>query len=288
MSLHKQSQKSLRRQSVGFTLIELLVVIAIIAVLIALLLPAVQQAREAARRSQCKNNLKQIGLGIHNYHDAHQSFPPGEIHGNTSGTLYAFAWDHHIGNWACLIFPFIDQQAAYNQLDFNVNPQYGGNNQMLLRNVIPVFHCPSDPFTGLTENWGAGNARIMHYFAVSNDVENHNGHPLNGIFYNDSDVGFHNITDGTSNTAMIAEVWGRTTLNNNPPFSRSWHVHNAVYFDATPNVDRTDPWHVNSFHVGGAHILLADGAVRFVSENIDFGLFQSLSTKGSGEIIGEF
>lgn len=272
----------------GFTLIELLVVIAIIAILIALLLPAVQQAREAARRSTCKNNLKQLGLALHNYHDVHSVFPPGEVHGLTGGILHGLGWDKQIGNWACLIFPYIDQAPAYEKLDFEVNPQYGGGNQTILRQRFSVFLCPSDPYDGFTENWGTGNARIMHYFAVSNRTEDHNGHPLSGVFYNDSNVRFGHVTDGTSNTSLLAEVWGRISVNNSPPGSRSWHVHNAVYFDSTPNSNRTDPWHVNSFHTGGAHILMGDGAVRFVSENVDFNTFQNLSTKAGGEVTSSF
>ncbi len=279
-----RSSHSRRLAARGFTLIELLVVIAIIAVLIALLLPAVQQAREAARRSQCQNNLKQMGLAISNYHDVHKLFPPGEIHGNSSGTPHAFAWDHHIGNWTCVIFPFLDQTPAYDQLDFETwgaGAQYTVNNQRLLRERFSVLLCPSDPHDGFTSNWGPGNARIMHYFAVSNDVENHNGHPLKGIFYNDSNVSYGGVKDGASNTAMIAEVWGRNETNTD---SRSWHVHNAVYFDATPNSDRTDPWHVNSFHSSGAYVLLADGSVHFISDYIDFAIFQAMSTKAALDI----
>ena len=272
----------------GFTLIELLVVIAIIAVLIALLLPAVQQARESARRTQCKNHLKQLGLAAHNYHDTHSAFPPGEVHGMTGGTIHAYGWDKQIGNWTPLLFPYLDQTTAYRSLDFEINPQYGGNNQAILRKLFPALLCPSDPFTEFTENWGAGNARIMHYFGVSNVVENHNGYPLSGVFYNDSWVNLGDVSDGTTNTAMIAEVWGRTTPDNNPSSSRSWHVHNAVYFDSTPNVNRTNPWHVNSFHTGGAHILMCDGSVKFASDSVDFKTFQALASKAGGEKIGEF
>lgn len=272
------------RRARGFTLIELIVVIAVIAVLVALLLPSVQQARETARRSQCINNLKQFGLAFNSYHDVHNVFPPGEIHGDSSGIVHAEAWGHHIGNWACFLFPYLDLATVYNQLDFEANPQYTPTNRRMLQLRIAVHLCPSDPFDGLTEPWGGGNARIMHYFAVSHSSEiEHNTHPMNGIFYNDSKVGFRLVRDGTSNTAMLAEVWGRTTVHNTASFSRSWHVHNAVYFDATPNVDRTDPWHVNSFHTGGAHILLADGSVRFISDSIDFTTFQNASTKDGRE-----
>src|SRR5579871_6659577 len=125
----------------GFTLIELLVVIAIIAVLMALLLPAVQQAREAARRSQCKNNLKQVGLALHNYHEIANMLPPGWV-GITAG-----APDIHGLNgwgWASKILPLLDQSTAYNQINFSVDVSNAANNAMRLT-TFPVFRCPSDP-----------------------------------------------------------------------------------------------------------------------------------------------
>src|SRR5213080_4240479 len=115
--------RQLRRT--GFTLIELLVVIAIIAVLIALLLPAVQQAREAARRSQCKNNLKQLGIALHNYHDTHRTFPPEKVMQQLTNSLLECeaptnSWDRVPGNWEILLLPYLDQGPAYNQINFNV------------------------------------------------------------------------------------------------------------------------------------------------------------------------
>ena len=119
----------------GFTLIELLVVIAIIAILVALLLPAVQQAREAARRTQCKNNLKQIGIALHSYHDVYKTFPPAYIPDEDGKPMHS---------WRVLILPFIEQQALYEQYDFN-EPWDGPNNSQLANVVISVYQCPSSP-----------------------------------------------------------------------------------------------------------------------------------------------
>ena len=125
------SRKSLR----AFTLVELLVVIAIIAILIALLLPAVQAAREAARRMQCGNNLKQIGVAMHNYHDAHGALPYGasEIQNNKPG-----------GSWGAFILPYLEQQPAYEQFDFTI-PMLHANNAEAVKTVVPVYLCPTDP-----------------------------------------------------------------------------------------------------------------------------------------------
>lgn len=135
----------------GFTLIELLVVIAIIAILIALLLPAVQQAREAARRSQCRNNLKQIGLALHNYHDNYNAFPPGALAMNvTTGVAYklgdAEPSRSNVGGgwgWSTFILPFIDQAPLYSSLNPNGN-NFPLNPTALTRTILPVYICPSE------------------------------------------------------------------------------------------------------------------------------------------------
>ena len=133
-----------RRTRRGFTLIELLVVIAIIAILIALLLPAVQQAREAARRTQCKNNLKQLGLALHNYHDVHRCFPFG--HEGTTKSFSAFS----------MLLPYLEQANVYNQIDFNV-PISHANNAGPLLIELPALRCPSDMANALPSIGGATN-----------------------------------------------------------------------------------------------------------------------------------
>lgn len=296
------------RKRRGFTLIELLVVIAIIGILIALLLPAVQQAREAARRTQCKNNLKNIGLALHNYHDIYRTLPPGEVHGVQNVKAPHCDWNAAIGCWGTAILPQLELGNVYNQIDFEVRPQYNANaNVAVMQGKIPVYQCPSDPFDGLYAGWDDTNlgsipgnaARAMHYFAVSGSTQTPNtswagvastiGHcrPNNGAFYNDSSTRFGSITDGMSNTAIICEVWGRVE-DSSPLDGRGLNLHAYAYLDRAPNSDRSAPWYPNSFHTGGIQIVLADGAVRFVSNSIHLPTLNALATIRGGEVIGEF
>jgi prepilin-type N-terminal cleavage/methylation domain-containing protein len=211
----------------GFTLIELLVVIAIIAILIALLLPAVQQAREAARRTQCKNNLKQIGIALHNYHDVAGVFPPGflDIHvGNTERTSGGWAWSAYL-------LPYLEQANLYSGFDFNTTPYAlttpGGlpvKNQALVATVLPVYSCPSDTKKETVSNnpgaaaAGAGVAAVAQtsYQGVLGAFD---GSPCdisgssiivdprnNGLLTVNSSRRFRDITDGTSNIIVVGEV----------------------------------------------------------------------------------
>ncbi|HWL07924.1 MAG TPA: DUF1559 domain-containing protein [Planctomicrobium sp.] len=200
----------------GFTLIELLVVIAIIAILVALLLPAVQQAREAARRSQCKNNLKQIGLALHNHHEAYSAFPVGANN----------------ANWRAFILPGIDQAAAYNQIDFKKT--FNGNNASSLQTILqtvfpPVFLCPSSPFPALGDSasmsLSAGGMMIPHYVGVAGATPDPAGRDSsvctgtnavqggtfceNGAFKLYAGVKLRDFTDGSSNVLMITEQSGQ-------------------------------------------------------------------------------
>ncbi|MBN2024035.1 MAG: DUF1559 domain-containing protein [Pirellulales bacterium] len=313
----------------GFTLVELLVVIAIIGVLIALLLPAVQAAREAARRLHCANNLKQMGVAMNTYHSAHQTFPSGEVHGSIGDRNYRAEgyfvvptttgiggltikanhcyWEGKIGMWCNLIFPFMDELADYQLLDFEACPQYSAaNNVKIMQKKYHWLLCPSDPFQGLTGNWSNGRARIIHYYAVAGNEEfgtlahkdgavtysnSHGRHcnATNGIFYNDSNTSIDEITDGTANTAMICETWARTEKD--PPGdytnsnSRGMNLHSYVYFEYTPNSDHTYyPWRANSFHSGGVNCVFADASVHFLPDAIDYNVWSALGSINGGEL----
>jgi len=209
------------RSRKGFTLIELLVVIAIIAVLIGLLLPAVQQAREVARRTQCMNNLKQLGIALHNYHDALRTFPPNLTPG---GTAYNYAK----GGWGVLshLNPYLEQTNVYNLMDLTL-PTYvnqgggvyvfaGGdaNTQKAVQTVVPLFLCPSDIGKPVDGGYGLTTMGPTNYCAnqgsgidTLNGDPAQNGSPLNadGVFFADSRVRISDIADGTSNTVAFSE-----------------------------------------------------------------------------------
>jgi prepilin-type N-terminal cleavage/methylation domain-containing protein/prepilin-type processing-associated H-X9-DG protein len=319
---HELRRAAARCRPTGFTLVELLVVIAIIAILVSLLFPAVQGARESGRRIKCRNNLKQMGLALRSYTSVHKLFPPTEIHGGTwmpnyrnpyrnygGGTYQHCDWQGQIGMWCNLIFPFVEQQAAYDKLDFEAIPQYSSPDNLEVQQMkFDLFLCPSDPYDGLTTNWGGRKARIMHYYAVQGTTEgtrdiHHDqtadphwyGHcnRHDGIFYNDSATKIGNIRDGLSNTAMLCEVWGRSyedhvTIPGDPrgnESSRGMNLHSSVYFGYTPNSNRQSPWRANSFHRGGVHMVFADGSVHFISDIIDRANFQALATIAGGEVI---
>ncbi|MFG0334575.1 MAG: DUF1559 domain-containing protein [Maioricimonas sp. JB049] len=219
--------------SPGFTLIELLVVIAIIAVLVALLLPAVQQAREAARRSQCKNNLKQIGLALHNYHDAFETLPPGYVdQGDVLTRAGRGNW-----TWSAMLLPFLDQTPLYRILDVGDTTLSTAlmepDARDAMRRQIPVFVCPSDPGPELNDADGsmfswperairdeAGDERLLARCSyVASNSSRHlgrdEGSPIdpesagtpaaNGAFWKNSRVNFRTITDGSSNVLLIGE-----------------------------------------------------------------------------------
>jgi prepilin-type N-terminal cleavage/methylation domain len=213
----------------GFTLIELLVVIAIIAVLIALLLPAVQQAREAARRSQCKNNLKQIGLALHNYHDTYQSLPFGSVFfrlnaneqiGTNPG---GGAVNHGHWSWSSMILPYADQAALFQTLEVGKRSPAQANNiagkEGLLRTPLSLFRCPSDPGAELCDsdrrvNLSAVSSTLntatseiaRSNYAANNGHRDMGGGVLNsGVFERDHIRRFRDVTDGLSNTIAVGE-----------------------------------------------------------------------------------
>ncbi|MBL4884717.1 MAG: DUF1559 domain-containing protein [Planctomycetaceae bacterium] len=223
-------QKSTQRK--GFTLIELLVVIAIIAILVALLLPAVQQAREAARRSSCKNNLKQIGLALHNYHDVHTIFPPTQVFtyfptpGSTAGGI---ARNH---SWISMILPMLEQAPLYDRINFSApmwnlsTSQYQllPNNTAIVAQNITTLQCPSDP--GFNSNTGLshGVAHTNYAGATGWDWWYRANHPVSGVFQNGGATRIRDITKGTSTTIMVGEV---STQSFQPKPGIAGHVRNG-------------------------------------------------------------
>ena len=288
----------------AFTLVELLVVIAIIGILIALLLPAVQAAREAARRSQCSNNLKQIGLALHNYHDTFQSLPSGVITptgdsawtgvcDSSTATADIEAW-----GWGALILPFVEQGPLHDAAGIG----NGGLLQSQLsttapigaaRQVINVYRCPSDggsTDTGEVQSRGSTflNAAFSNYGAINSHRSGSVGLSTGvttGTFWRDSRIRFADILDGLSNTAAVSE--SATQLNGVRTGPKNWAGCKRVCDgNCVDHLFLTGRWPINdtitgatsdqlaeapsSHHPGGVQLLLHDGSVRFVSETIDF------------------
>lgn len=297
--MFRMTLKTNRLQS-GFTLVELLVVIAIIGILVGLLLPAVQAAREAARRMQCSNNLKQLGLALHNYHDTYRVFPGATV--RTSGTP-GQGQGRHAWAWGASILPYIEQTNLYNRLGVT----QGTFHDRLLADRVNVmdamsrplqsFICPSDTgyqasgqshvdrkwhtgvFTAATQFWPATSS----YYASSGHIQS--GNNGTGVLPLKLNIRIGGITDGTSNTFLIGEreskyctggSWVGTRLDG----ANSWDGDQAVYGYSRPQINMSTKI-VNyrqangcgsgfgSLHTGGCQFALADGSVRFVSESIN-------------------
>ena len=317
------------KRKTGFTLVELLVVIAIIGILIALLLPAVQATREAARRMQCSNNLKQIGLGMINYEAAHGVFPFG-CGGLVSQPDYAQA-----GTWAAFILPQLEQQNAYDQFDFSKHVTDPAN-QTAVSTVIDIFICPTDP--GGREPLGKATppqphnnpANCMRIWYTVSMGPTHDGTSLtNGCPYcpdvtpsstnyccqgynygswgapdgsirSGSFVGMFgriplsiaasHVRDGLSNTIMAGETlpghceWNGAYYQNFPAAATVTPL-NAMnnYLEGGGNWQHTCGF--KSLHPGGANFVLGDGSVHFLSETIDYQLFNGLGTRAGDEVV---
>jgi len=311
------SQRLRNRCRRGFTLIELLVVIAIIAILIALLLPAVQQAREAARRSACKNNLKQLALAMHNYETTHRTFPPGYIHKfGPSGTPEQQA--NHAGlAWGAMVLPQLELTPLFEEFNSNV-PVWDAVNLTARETELPVFLCPSDPYSAgrfvvrddtvsPVEQYAA--ASYAANWGPSEAVTNLDDTPLQsrGVFYRNSSTRVRDITDGLSNTLAIGErtngpLSDSVTLGGHSYFETAWsaavrestdypddHGH-MVLFETQfrPNEPGGDDKGLSAPHAGMCQFALTDGSVRAISENIDAAIYNALGTRSGEELLGEF
>ena len=284
----------------GFTLIELLVVIAIIAILIALLLPAVQQAREAARTTSCRSNMKQLGLALHNYHDAHRCFPLGSLPNFISGFTS--------------ILPYIEQGNTYNLYNFEADYTDAANTATL-NQPIPVFLCPSMvvPRTVpdvLCDEIGAASSYLLNegtgsYMSPADGVFPLTW-PSHGIVNPATRIAA--ITDGTTNTIAAGETtWNHKSYVWAPaPYGCDDRAGEIKYGYARWGVGypgagvgntagrlndftgTSTPTHYTSMHTGSVNFLLCDGSVRTISENISTVTLNSLSTRAGGEVIGEF
>jgi prepilin-type N-terminal cleavage/methylation domain-containing protein len=298
--------QTVRSRARGFTLIELLVVIAIIAILIALLLPAVQQAREAARRTQCRNNLKQIGLAMHNYESTHSIFPSGMFEDTNTGTTGLGA------SGFVLMLPYIDQANTYNR--YNFNEHYATTwNQAVISQQVPAFLCPTMLVPRTVPESACNETGAVGSYLMSEGTKSYNN-PCDGMFSfvspvmfgtKNSPVRIRDVTDGTSNTLAVGEASYNYANYTWSSFSCSalagqkkwgyarWGVGYPGAALGNTNTKMNDvsgtgtPSGFSSMHEGGVTFLFTDGTVRFLSENISHDLYKALSTRAGGEVTGE-
>jgi len=255
----------------GFTLIELLVVVAVIGVLIGLLLPAVQAARETARRMACGNNLRQIGIGLHTYHDAQKSFPPGGIEPISpkwpNGRQLA---------WSAFLLPFIEERSLHEQIDFNKAFDSPENAEAAAQ-VVATYLCPSVARNSyLVDGRGA-----CDYGGIYGERITGPNNPPKGTMLYDKVIRIRDITDGTTRTLIVSEdsAWK----------DGQW-INALNIFDQAYPINQAPPLEndIRSEHPGGANGLFADGSVRFLDEQMDLETLAAICTRSLGEIVGKF
>ena len=302
----------------GFTLVELLVVIAIIGVLVALLLPAVQAAREASRRTQCKNNLKQITLALHNYESSFKVFPPSSTSGFGRGV-----WNYpgtgptdpniHLHSFASLLLPYLEQGTVSEEINYNVSALAPANRTMASQ-ILPFYRCPSyagkdfsdDPLYVTTV--GYDKFAIRNYVTLgARTVMGLSGAvPAEGVMFPGSKIGFRDVLDGTASTIAFAEtreqrssVWidgtsaavaARWTDLTSPTFAgNTVSINHTPYFPGGvfPN-SIGQAYGPSSFHPGGAQHAFVDGSVQFLTDSLDATAYDALTTRAGGEAIGTY
>lgn len=276
-----------RTPSFGFTLVELLVVIAIIGILVGLLLPAVQAAREAARRMSCSNNMLQLGIAVHNFEFAMERLPSGTI--NPDGPILSEEQGQHVGYLVALL-PYVEQRGIAN--NFNVDAgTYAPINAPARAQEIAVYLCPSFP-VGRNGELSSG---LANYAGCHNDTETQIDTNNNGLLFLNSKIRYGDILDGSSNTILIGEVlpidnslgWAsgtRATLRNTSEMNGSFWW-KANQYDIPDSPEQVGGF--GSMHQGGAHFLMASGAVIFLTQSIDQELYDNLANRADGAMMGE-
>jgi prepilin-type N-terminal cleavage/methylation domain-containing protein/prepilin-type processing-associated H-X9-DG protein len=297
----------------AFTLIELLVVIAIIAILIGLLLPAVQKVREAAARAKCQNNLKQLGLGFHNYAGVKGVFPPGYVDTRASASLkFEGQTDNSEATWCYFVLPFVEQDALYNTVNYataRTSNSFGGSSAVtasIRTTKLPIWSCPSDdpnPVLWLgfcvRGNYNANGGIGPQTYPAATGLD----HTVQGAFYDISTARFEDFSDGTSNTVLASEVLtpkgddvrgtryypeGPLYQHNNTPNSGVDQVRKGSCVNTDPAAPCTEAYTAynnrqiiftaRSRHTGGVNVLMGDGAVRFAPNSIDVGVWKAIAT----------
>ncbi|GAA4432328.1 DUF1559 domain-containing protein [Bremerella cremea] len=312
-------RSSLPRAGRGFTLVELLVVIAIIGVLIALLLPAVQQAREAARRMQCSNQLKQLALSMHNYHDTYKLFPPGSV--NLSATAAA---NQNLTNWAIAILPYLEQPALFEQYDATVFNSHA-NNLDVLKTTLPAMMCPSDVATDVLVTPsqlvatdiapGSYKGNMGRRFRGANGYFDYPPYAGTYTAAEKASIGplhvtgvngltcerFASISDGSTNTLLIGEYHTKTRPDCKTFWASSQNFHNlgAAQPESYTRIPDWEACYIAtgssqhwkcyrafaSLHAAGTiNFAMCDGSVTLLPQTIDSVVFEALSTIGRSEV----
>jgi prepilin-type N-terminal cleavage/methylation domain-containing protein len=277
----------LRRRR-GFTLVELLVVIAIIGMLVALLLPAVQASREAARRVACTNNLRQIGVALHGYHNTHKVFPRGGWIGTARPHL----------SWSSAILPQLEESPLYDSMNRGA-PYTDPSNLSAGRTVLPLFLCPTSPKTALWKksadlpSTSPNEYARTDYSAINGErnlrAPSANNSPERGVMIYEKNIPITAITDGTSQTILVGEspeaihaIWigVRNVSDQSAPINTlATFAPQYVFFDFGQEI--------NSYHDGGALALFADGSVHFLSQTMENWVLAALCSRSGDEILGE-